>query len=201
MIWKGHGLISETAYDAIMAECVWDNESNKCQQLLNEAGNSIGNIDVYYLYNTCSDPALAKRGKRAPTGNSLLGRAIKAAVERAEAAGLGIDPNCFGTGPTLETWFNQAAVKSNFHVAPAIQWSLCSNNGTFNYNSDIADERTLIYPTLTQQAGIQVMIYNVSRRVPVRAHAAAPHPPSSLSCRVRPTCACRTRTTSGGRAP
>lgn len=27
-------------------------------------------------------------------------------------------------------------------------------------HSDIADERTLIYPTLTQQAGIQVLIYN-----------------------------------------
>lgn len=73
---------------------------------------------------------------------------------------LALDPNCFGTGPTLESWFNQADVKAAFHVAADIDWSLCSNNGTFNYNSDIADERTTIYPTLTQKAGYKVLVYN-----------------------------------------
>lgn len=86
-------------------------------------------------------PRAASPKLRAPTGNSLLGRAIKAKLERAAASGLKVDSNCFGTGPTLETYFNTPAVKTAFHVAPAIQWELCSGNGTFNYNPDIADER------------------------------------------------------------
>jgi hypothetical protein len=70
------------------------------------------------------------------------------------------DPNCFGTGPTLEAWGNQPEVKAALHVNPNIDWSLCSNNGTFRYNPDIPDERTEIYPTLTKLAGYQVLIYN-----------------------------------------
>jgi carboxypeptidase C (cathepsin A) len=158
-IWRGHGLVSETNYDDIMGNCTWDNESQLCNDLLNQAADAIGNIDVYYLYNTCDDPALARK-LRAPVGNSRLGRAIKKIQERAKAAGLTLDPNCFGSGPTLENYFNLPAVKAAFHVATGITWELCTGNNTFGYNSDIADERTTIYPTLTKQAGYQVLIYN-----------------------------------------
>lgn len=41
----------------------------------------------------------------------------------------------------------------------AIQYSLCSNNGTFQYNSNIADERKTVYPTLLA-SGITTVIYN-----------------------------------------
>lgn len=132
-------------------------------------------IDVYYLYNTCDDPA-AKRALRAPVGQkSMLSRVFDAQAARAKAkseekaarAKAGIaddavavasDPNCFGSGPTLEAYFNAPGAADAFHVSTDITWSLCSNNGTFNYNSDIADERTTIYPTLTKKAGYQVLI-------------------------------------------
>lgn len=157
--WRGHGLISETTYDVIMASCTWANENQKCQNALNQAAGEVGNIDVYYLYNTCDDPAITN--PRAPVRpGSMLDRVRKARAARATAEGLSLDPNCFGTGPTLEAWANQDAVKAALHVATDIQWSLCSNNGTFNYNPNIADERTTIYPTLTKQAGYQVLVYN-----------------------------------------
>jgi hypothetical protein len=89
----------------------------------------------------------------------MLDRVRKIREAKAEK-GLTLDPNCYGTGPTLENWFNQAEVKTAFHVAPKIDWSLCSNNASFGYNPDIPDERTEIYPTLTQKAGYQVLVYN-----------------------------------------
>ena len=47
---KGHGLISETAYDDIVKLCPdWNNESPACSNALNDAANSIGDIDIYYL--------------------------------------------------------------------------------------------------------------------------------------------------------
>lgn len=159
MEWRGHGLISETTYDLIMKVCDWPNESQQCQNALNNAANEVGNIDVYYLYNTCPNPASQLSRARAPFGSKgMLARVEK--IQQEKNKGLTLDPNCFGTGPTLESWFNQADVKAAFHVAPNIDWALCSNNGTFNYNSDIADERTTIYPTLTQQAGYKVLVYN-----------------------------------------
>jgi carboxypeptidase C (cathepsin A) len=157
-IWRGHGLVSEPLYDAIMGNCTWTNESPQCNSLLQQAANDIGNIDVYFLYNTCNDPAAPRL--RAPVGNSLLGRALKAAMARAQAAGLDADANCFGSGPTLEQYFNTPAVKTAFHVAPAITWELCSGNGTFGYNPNIADERKTVYPDLVNSAKINVLIYN-----------------------------------------
>ena len=86
----------------------------------------------------------------------MLARVARAREER----GLTVDSNCYGTGPTLEKWGNLPEVKAALHVNPNIEWSLCSNNGTFQYSPDIPDERTEIYPTLTKLAGYQVLIYN-----------------------------------------
>lgn len=157
--WKGHGLISETTYDTIMSVCTWANENQACQNALNDAAGEVGDIDVYYLYNTCDDPAMLARA-RAPFGNKGMLARVNAVRAAKGKASLQLDPNCFGTGPTLESWFNQDAVKAAFHVAPAIDWALCSNNASFGYNPDIPDERTEIYPTLTTKAGYQVLVYN-----------------------------------------
>ena len=46
MTWRGHSLISETAYDNIIALCDWTTESAACNQALNDAANSIGDIDI-----------------------------------------------------------------------------------------------------------------------------------------------------------
>jgi len=84
---------------------------------------------------------------------------MAAQAARAAEKGLTLDPNCFGTGPTLENYFNAAGAAATFHVSPDITWALCSNNNSFGYNSDVADERTAIYPAILG-AGVQVLIYN-----------------------------------------
>jgi hypothetical protein len=150
LLFSGHSLISETTYDACMKTCVWDNESAECSSNLNKAADEIGNIDVYYLYNTCDDPALSRR--RAPINpKGMLARVIKAR----EAKGYKLDPNCYGSTQTLEAWGNLPAVKAALHVSPGINWAVCSNNNSFAYRPDIPDERTEIYPTLTKLAGYQ----------------------------------------------
>jgi len=156
--WRGHGLISETVYDQILKECVWDNESAKCSDLLNEAAGSIGDIDIYYLYNTCEDPAISRR--RTPYNpKGMLARVEKARTARG-AAPLKLDPNCYGSTPSLEAWGNLPATKAALHVARDIDWAVCSNNASFQYSPNIPDERTEIYPTLTKLAGYQVLVYN-----------------------------------------
>ena len=84
---------------------------------------------------------------------------MAAQAKRAAEKGLTLDPNCFGTGPTLENYFNAAGAAATFHVSPDITWALCSNNNSFGYNSDVADERTAIYPAILG-AGVRVLIYN-----------------------------------------
>ena len=145
------------SYDACIKACQWAHESAECQFLLNKAAQEVGDIDVYYLYNTCPDPAITRgrKGAMIPKG-SMLARVAAARTAR----GLTLDPNCYGSGPTLEKWGNLPEVKAALHVNPKIDWALCSNNNTFQYNPDILDERIEIYPTLTQKAGYQVLVYN-----------------------------------------
>jgi hypothetical protein len=57
-------------------------------------------------------------------------------------------------------WLSQPSVVQALHVSPNIDWTICSENGTFNYESTIADLRTTVYPALTQQAGYRVLIFN-----------------------------------------
>lgn len=116
-----------------------------------------------------TDPASpAPPRLRAPVGNTSLyarrfsqsGKQKALAVTSREGAALPPDPNCFETGPTIENWANQAEVKAALHVAPAINFELCSSNFTFNYNSDMPDERVEIYPTLINDAKIMVTVFN-----------------------------------------
>ena len=143
----------------------WSNESPACSAALNDAANAIGDIDVYFLYNTCDDPAApappaAARKLRAPVGERGMLARLNVARAAKGLAPVGTDPNCFSSTGTLEAWGNQPSVKAALHVSQDIQWSVCSNNNSFGYNSDIADERTTIYPVLTQQAGLRVLVYN-----------------------------------------
>ena len=140
----------------------------------------------------------------------------KARQARRIAAGqdpLSVDPNCYATAAALQGYLNQADVKAALHVAPGVTFALCSNNFTFQYSSDMKDERAVVYPALTKQAGYRVVVYNgacAERHVLV----AAPCPSAlrarcalvyarrrALSPQARRTFACRSRTMSGGRAP
>ena len=171
---RGHGLISDKLFAAIMQDCNFSKPSLVCDALLADAELQTLGLDIYDLYNECPDPAMPRR-LRAPVGKrSMLGRrrarlqasadvaatTSTAVVAPLAAAGSDPDPECFGSGPTLEAWANEPAVKAALHVAPAIDFALCSNNGTFSYNGDMDDERKVIYPTLVLQAGYRVVIYN-----------------------------------------
>ena len=84
------------------------------------------------LYNTCPDPASPAPPLRAPVGNtSLLARRTAKVPASAVTARAGDPYNCFGSGPTIEAWFNQPEVKAAMHVAPGIEFALCSGNFTF----------------------------------------------------------------------
>jgi serine carboxypeptidase-like clade 1 len=172
---RGHGLISDALYQNIIATCNWAAPSLACDLLLAEAELLTASLDVYDLYNQCPDPASPappRRGLRAPVGaRSMIGRRLAreraaaaagagAAVAVDAAARIGDDPECWGSGPALEAWANTPEVKAALHVAPGVRFALCSNNRTFNYNSDMKDERAVVYPTLTKQAGYRVVVYN-----------------------------------------
>lgn len=166
-----------------MSTCTWTLPSLECDALLLEAQLLTNELDVYDLYNTCNDPASPAPPLRAPVGNTslLATRAKRVAAQLSKG-----DPaNCFGSGPTLEAWFNQPAVKAALHVAPRLDFALCASNFSFNYNSDIADERTEIYPLLLNSS-LKVTICALLRRHFVsqtttpqdRAHVTL-HPPSA----------------------
>ena len=172
---RGHGLISQALYDSIIKECNWDFPSLVCDALVADAELLSGFVDVYDLYNTCPDPASPEPPRlRAPVGNTTLlarrfARLQQQQQQQQQQKTLAItprngalppDPNCFESGPTIENWANQAQVKAALHVAPGIDFALCSNNFTFNYNSDMPDERVDIYPTLIDDAKIKVTIFN-----------------------------------------
>ena len=177
---RGHGLISDKLFAAIMQDCNFSAPSLVCDALLADAELQTLGVDIYDLYNECPDPATPLGARlRAPVGkHSMLGRrrarlhASASASAAAAAAATAVapsattagsidpDPECFGSGPTIEAWANQPAVKAALHVAPGIDFALCSNNFTFNYNGDMDDERKVVYPTLVLQAGYRVVVYN-----------------------------------------
>ena len=160
---RGHGLISDKLFAAIMQDCNFSAPSLVCDALLADAELQTLGVDIYDLYNECPDPATPLGARlRAPVGKrSMLGRRRSRLLASAVAATASDpDPECFGSGPTIEAWANQPAVKAALHVAPGIDFALCSNNATFNYNGDMDDERKVVYPTLVLQAGYRVVVYN-----------------------------------------
>lgn len=150
----------------------------------------------------CDDPALSRT--RAPIGS----KGMLARVQKARAAAgrslSSLDPNCFGSTGTLETYLNTPEVQTALHVPSSITFAVCSNNGTFGYSPDIADERTVIYPALLA-AKVKVLIYNGEADLCVRCvvgvawafvllHIAHPSPSHPLSFSLL---RCRLPTTNG----
>ena len=192
-----HGLafLSDKAFEAANAACgTYADESPACRAAVSAASDEVGsNFDVYDLFSdmwgTCNcaffagaAPAraaggataalfpltllfffradgnrLRKLGRRvAPT--SFLGRIIARQMAR-----LG-DNNCT-TDDDLTTYLNLPAVQAALHVKPKT-WEEC---GGIAYDSEMADERTVIYPTLIEKAQIQVVIFNGAADACVRA--------------------------------
>ena len=151
----GHAFLSDKAFEAANAACGdYSAESPACRVAVAAANDEVGsNFDVYDLYSDmwgqCNyGNRLRKLGRRvAPT--SALGRLL----ER-QAARLG-DNNCT-SDDDLTAYLNLPAVQAALHVTPKT-WEEC---GGIVYDSEMKDERTVIYPTLIEKAQIQVVIFN-----------------------------------------
>lgn len=150
----GHALIAPSQMTAINAACTdINNPSSACIKLVNQATNAIGNVNIYNILAPCinsgaeeENASAGKNWRRPPTKREL------------ERLALGGPDGCIDGGP-LAAYLNQPSVKAALHVAPGINWAVCSNNATFNYNPTEPDERVVIYPTIVG-AGIRTIIYN-----------------------------------------
>ena len=174
---RGHGAMSRDLYNTIISACSsnWAVPTPACRSALDMV--DIGDIDVYDFYNTCSDPAMTRRLRAPLEEDGLLARLLERRAQKVEALGLPPDPNCFSTTASLEAYMNQPEVKAALNVAADIDWAVCDNNGTFAYRRDYADERTIIYPTLINDAKIEVLIYNgeADLCVPYTDNESVPH--------------------------
>lgn len=159
---QGHGFISRNALDAANAACGdWSPpESAACQKAVSAAEDEAGsNFDIYDLYagswNVCGYLSQRRRERRPVSPASSLGR-IRARMDAAAALFLR-DNNCTNDDD-LQTYMNTPAVQAALHVkAPAGGWGVC---GGVQYTTNMHDERTEIYPTLVQKAGITIVVYN-----------------------------------------
>ena len=159
--YHGHGFISDKAMDAANAACGdWSSMSPACNNAARAAEREVGPHDVYDLYAGMYGECAygARKGlkpvprTRAPSSrpiaeDSMLARMI-------ERHGLG---NTCTDDNDLTTYLGTPAVVAALHVgAKGSAWQEC---GGISYNSDIADERTKIYPTL-MAAKLNIVIYN-----------------------------------------
>ena len=155
----GHGFISDVSYDAAVAVCGdWSNESAACAAAVDQATHEVGTlVDIYDIYSgmwgECNYGAMRKAHRRPIAASSVLGK-IVLKVEAAFRAGALIN-NCTNDDD-METYFNRADFQAAMHVKTKT-WKDC---GGITYNSDMEDERTTIYPTLVEKAGIEIVIFN-----------------------------------------
>ncbi len=61
---------------------------------------------------------------------------------------------------TIAKYLGSPAVAAALNVIPTLHWAVCGSNSSFNYIRTELDERVDVYPVLTQQAKIRVLIYN-----------------------------------------
>jgi serine carboxypeptidase-like clade 1 len=142
----GHDMISQPMYAALLAACGnFSNESPECQNLITEATNAVGNINIYDVYDDCGDDTLtvAKGPLRAPNPR-LTSR-------------LGDAPVCTPSS-LMPTWLDLPEVRKAIHVdqVPNVPtWQAC--NGDIVYDSNLVSLLPL-YPTLIEN--YRVLIYS-----------------------------------------
>lgn len=151
----GHGFVRDADWRNILSLCGdFSNESPACQNALGDAGNAVGNINVYYLYDgiyrSCAYGPLD--APRNGSGKAIARRPIRSG---SLASRMLQDLPC-NTDADLETYLNTPAVQTALHVK-STSWAICSN---IFYTSDQPDERAVIYPALIEGAGLRVLIYN-----------------------------------------
>ena len=159
--YHGHGFLSDKAMNKANAACGdWSTHSPECSAAARAASDEVGPHDVYDLYAGMygSCPYGARKGlkpvprTRAPASRPIAeGSVLARMIERHGLGNTCTDDN------DLTTYLGTPAVVAALHVgAKGSAWQEC---GGISYNSDIADERTKIYPTL-MAAKLNIVIYN-----------------------------------------
>jgi carboxypeptidase C (cathepsin A) len=154
----GHSFLSDTAFEGVLSACGnFTHEDGACLVALAAAEAEIGdNYDVYDLYSnmwgTCNYGDKAFR-RRPVHQNTTMGRLLarQAAALRASNAS-----NQCTNDADLTRYLNQPDVQAALHVKP-VTWQEC---GGVEYVSEMADERQVIYPTLINDAKIDILIFN-----------------------------------------
>jgi hypothetical protein len=159
--YHGHGFISDKSFNAAVAACGdWSTRTPDCNAAARTAMNEVGPHDVYDLYagmyGEC--PYGSRKGlkpvprTRAPSARPVADDSLLA--QHWEEHGWG---NTCTDDNDLTTYMQTPAVIAALNVkAPTNGWQEC---GGISYKSDIADERTKIYPTLIA-AKLHIVIYN-----------------------------------------
>ena len=152
-LYHGHGMVSEPLWEALLGECgvAFNSTSQKCQDLIGQANDAVGNIDVYNVYDTCNDglepPPTSAQGHevlRAPSGHWLQRR------ER-----LGDTVHCL---PALlgQQYFDSAVVRKAWHVdaVKLAHWTTCYD---IDYTTTVHDERAMYHELV---ANMKILVYN-----------------------------------------
>jgi len=138
-----HAMVSEQLWIDIHEECgpTFNSTSKTCRRLIRD-GLSVGNIDIYDVYDVCpGDSATsALKSLRAPVG----------ALQHVE------DPVVCVDNDLSNQFLDNPEVRKAFHLenSSVTNWQDCSG---IDYNSNLPDERPM-YAVLIEN--IRVLIYN-----------------------------------------
>ena len=133
-LFYGHGMISQPTYDDINALCKnWIGISRACERAANDAINSVGDINIYDVYDTCPG-FVSGKASRKNAHMALGGKPIMHAPNRALEKNIGDPVWCVPDGSS--DFMNNDAVKKALHVdkAPVGTWSDCSD---IRYDSNL----------------------------------------------------------------
>jgi len=146
-------MISIPAYTAITAACGnWINPPRQCRTLVNAALDSIGDIDVYNIYDVCGNDNLPNPITPRPSANPF--NQILRAPNR--ALRMPRDPVICVPTALSTTYINNAGVRAAIHVQNSNlrSWGECYG---INYNTNLVSLLPL-YPKLI--SNMNVLIYS-----------------------------------------
>lgn len=145
----GHDMISQPLYAAIQAACGnFSVESQQCQNLIEEAENNVGNINIYDVYDDCGDDTVTLKASKAQTL-----RAPNPRLTGRLGDPLTCTPSALGPAYLDFPQVRQAIHVDQVQGVPV--WAVCNSN--INYNSNLVSLLPL-YPTLIEN--YRVLIYS-----------------------------------------
>jgi len=145
-----HGLISLSLYNQLQSVCQGnyiDNNSDQCNQLVQEANTMIGAIDPYDIY----APVCEESGPHTSRKLHLFERVGRVGAHA-------FDP-CIDLH--LTEYLNLASVRSAIHAdAAAGHWDECSGKINYNFSMSGAPSMIPLYENFIQNAKLRILIYS-----------------------------------------